>query len=154
MNRPFIACALALVLASIAGCGAGGDHPTVYPVTGTVIYKGQPVADAVVAFQGENATKLATGKTDAQGRFQLTTYEPGDGAVPGKHHASVSKVTATPAASTTSASMEDAAAAAKTQTQAVAKSELPEQYADPARSQLEFTVTESGPNDFQIDLGN
>jgi hypothetical protein len=153
MKRVLIGCAVAFLAAAISGCGQGANNPTVYPVTGTVIYKGQPVADAIVAFQGEEGTKLATGRTDAEGRFELTTYEPGDGAVPGKHHASVTKITAPPPVSGGGSTMEDALAAGNKTQQAVAKNELPEQYADPMRAQLEFTVT-SGTNDFKIDLGN
>jgi hypothetical protein len=36
------------------------------------------------------AGKTATATTDAQGRFTLSSYEPNDGAVVGKHSVSVS----------------------------------------------------------------
>jgi hypothetical protein len=71
------------LVAPIVGCG--GD-PRVATVSGTVTYKGKPLPNAYVAFwpekQGERA---ATGSTDANGRYRLTTYQAYDGAVIGKH---------------------------------------------------------------------
>ncbi|MBW3598219.1 MAG: DUF4198 domain-containing protein [Planctomycetes bacterium] len=151
MIRVSIAGSITCVALLAGGCG-GVDHPTTHPVSGTVLYNGEPVADAVVSFQGENATKLATGRTDAQGRFTLATYEPGDGAVPGKHQVTVTKMTTVGGGSTGgSATMEEAAAAAETHEAPQERNELPDKYAEPGLSQLEFTV-EPGQNDFKIEL--
>jgi len=48
-----------------------------------------PVAGAAVAFSPLAGGRRATGVTDAEGRFRLTTFRPGDGAVLGEHVASV-----------------------------------------------------------------
>jgi hypothetical protein len=48
-------------------------------VSGTVTWQGKPVPDAVVAFVHKNRPG-ANGRTDAAGRFSLTTFQPGDGA--------------------------------------------------------------------------
>jgi len=142
-------CLLGFISATFIGCG-GETGPKVYPVTGTVLYNGQPVDGAVVAFRGESATKMATGTTDAQGHFELTTYKPGDGAVPGKHTVTVAKTVQTGGGASGSASMEEALE--NPPAQAESRSELPEKYADPATSQLEFTVSDGGANDFTIEL--
>lgn len=83
-------CILLVAAAALAGCGS----PTV-PVTGTITYKSQPVADANIVFTptsgGAGATtgKIATGRTDALGKFALTTEKPGDGALPGEYTVSI-----------------------------------------------------------------
>jgi hypothetical protein len=80
---------------SLLGCSAG-DFPTA-AVTGKVLCKGQPVADAMVFFEpliNPNSESASVGKqafsiTDAEGQFTLTTYAPNDGAVVGKHRVRV-----------------------------------------------------------------
>jgi hypothetical protein len=131
------------------GCG-GETGPEVYPVSGTVLYNGNPVEGAVVAFQGETATKLATGTTDPQGRFQLTTYEADDGAVPGKHKVTVTKITGGGGGGSGTASMEEAYESTESATQA--KNELPSKYEVAGTSPLEFTVSADDTNDFKIEL--
>lgn len=72
--------------AVLVGCSQP-DGPTRYPVTGQVLYQGQPVAEARVVFhpQAEQEAELPKpqAETDADGRFRLTTLKPGDGALPG-----------------------------------------------------------------------
>lgn len=84
------ALALVSLLALLVGCD-NPNHPTTYPVTGTVTYKGAPVEGAEVIFQADGAP-LARGNTDAAGKFALRTFEPGDGAVSGNHRVSVVKM--------------------------------------------------------------
>ena len=147
-----VRCAITCALAFVIGCGGGGSTgPKVYSVTGTVTYNGQAVEGAVVAFHGEAATKMATGTTDAQGRFELTTYKQGDGAVAGKHKVTVTKFSGgAGGGGGESVSMEEALENAQTQTEA--QNELPAKYAKAADSPLEFTVSEDGQNDFPIEL--
>jgi hypothetical protein len=86
---------LVLVVLLLGGCGSSGEH-AVAETRGTVTYNGQPVPDVVVSFTpqatGDAKTpgKSATGRTDAQGEFVLSTYEIGDGAVVGRHAVLVS----------------------------------------------------------------
>ncbi len=83
---------------SLLGCG-GVDNP-VAPVNGVVTLNGKPVADMVVTFTpipGKTATvgednqpgKSATGNTDAEGKFTLSTYDRNDGALVGEHKVTV-----------------------------------------------------------------
>jgi hypothetical protein len=69
------AAACGLILLGVVGCGQG----TMAKVSGTVTWQGKPVPDAMVAFVHKNRPG-ATGRTDAAGRFSLTTFQPGDGA--------------------------------------------------------------------------
>jgi hypothetical protein len=72
--------------AFVVGCGASS---TAAPVSGTITYKGKPVANAHVTFAPEDGTRPAEGQTDADGRFMLGTIAAGDGAKIGPHRVSV-----------------------------------------------------------------
>lgn len=62
------------------------------PVTGIVTLDGVPVADAGVMFAPTSAGRPAQGTTDATGKFQLTTEQPGDGAMEGEYEVTVTGV--------------------------------------------------------------
>lgn len=80
-----------MLLAAFAGCGTDENLPPTVPVKGKVIYQGKPVKDAVVMFfpADDVVGNPGIAKTEADGAYQLTTYETGDGAVPGKHTVTV-----------------------------------------------------------------
>lgn len=69
----------ALALVGVTGCG----NPGMTKVSGTVTWRGTPVPDAVVQFV-PTSKPGAGGRTDAEGRFSLTTLKPGDGAYVGQ----------------------------------------------------------------------
>jgi hypothetical protein len=74
-----------------AGCGSGGKKPV--PVKGTVTLDGKPVSLASVVFvpQKEGGI-IAQGVTNHNGEFELTTYKPNDGVLPGDYSVTVTKV--------------------------------------------------------------
>lgn len=72
----------AIVISALAGCGSG-NIPTAV-VTGQVLQDGAPVTEAQVIFRPETGP-AATGDLDSEGRFELFTSAPGDGAVVGAH---------------------------------------------------------------------
>lgn len=84
-----------IVLLGAIGCGGGGEHG-VAKAGGTVTLDGKPVPDLVVTFTPQaaagtaNPGKSATGRTDAAGKFTLSTYEMEDGAIVGSHQVAVS----------------------------------------------------------------
>ena len=82
--------ALAAVLAVLSwGCGRS-DRPPMAKVSGTITYKGKPLPEASISFLPEaDGVRSAMGKTDAEGRYTLWTYENGDGAAVGKHRVTV-----------------------------------------------------------------
>jgi hypothetical protein len=77
-----------LVLAVLSGC-SGGSGPKIAPASGRVTYKGKPLPNADVAFAPVDGSRAAQGRTDANGRFTLGTLATNDGAIVGKHQASV-----------------------------------------------------------------
>ena len=52
---------------------------------GLITLDGKPLADAAVMFIPTDGRRPATGKTDKEGRFKLTTFTPDDGALRGEH---------------------------------------------------------------------
>lgn len=77
---------LLVMLVSMVGCGDG--RPTRIPVSGQVVIDGQPLTHGFVQVVPEN-DRPATGEIGPDGRFSLTTFEPGDGCVPGTHKVAV-----------------------------------------------------------------
>jgi hypothetical protein len=152
-----------VLLVGIVGCPATGPaRPTTYEVTGTVMYNGAAVDGAVVSFSPKGEGHAATGTTDASGAFSLTTFESGDGAVPGSYAVTVYKTegggiddSAIP-----EVSEEDPGAAyeameamgAEGEAETEAKDLLPVKYKNPDTSGLDQEVTESGPNHFEFNL--
>ncbi len=71
------------ILLALAALFAGGCSNLV-PVQGEVKLDGQPLQAAQVMFVPKTG-RPATGKTDAQGRFRLTTNTANDGVAPGDY---------------------------------------------------------------------
>src|SRR5262245_34151210 len=72
-----------------AGCGGDSGPLAVAPVKGTVRYNGVPVRDAYVKFSQDGCPIVAGGFTDEMGRFELTSYQKGDGAPLGEHKVTI-----------------------------------------------------------------
>ena len=83
--------AAAVMLVS-AGCGRPGAAPTA-PAGGTLTATGAPLVGVNVTFTPADG-RSATGITDAEGRFTLSTFATEDGAVPGRHRVTLSVSTA------------------------------------------------------------
>jgi hypothetical protein len=83
--------AVALVAALLPGCG--GER--LAPVKGRVVFNGQPVKEAAITFSptsGENRLEAgtpATGFTEPDGTFVLSTFSKEDGALVGTHSVNV-----------------------------------------------------------------
>ncbi len=144
-------CCLALggLLLSVLGCGGSVDpnRPKTYPVTGQVLYNGDPVEDATVMFVGSGTGgRGALGKTDASGNFSMTTYEAGDGAIPGTYRVSIFK--------TLVEEVEERPGARPNEEpiDTVATELLPAKYKDINRSGLTAEVTEGGENNVVFNL--
>jgi len=89
MTRQFAMWFGIALLAGLAGCDRPGTAPTV-KVTGAVTYNGAPIEGVSVGFIPDKG-RPASGLTDDEGRFTLSTFRTGDGAVPGKHSVSVTE---------------------------------------------------------------
>ncbi|QDV70593.1 hypothetical protein Poly24_43170 [Rosistilla carotiformis] len=123
------------------------EWPARYPASGTVNYQGKPIEGADVTFTNLTAGSTGTGKTDADGKFQLTTYVENDGVVAGEHIVAIRRVDVvdnTPADVDLSAGGE---AVPPTITWII-----PEKYSNSAKSGLTATISETEPNEFTFDL--
>ena len=125
---------LCITVATVScfGCGTGEDLPATAPVTGTVTYQGNPLPDAFLTFYPEDGQKPAAGTSDQSGAYTLTTFNNGDGAIPGPHTVTVNAYDATPEG----ASM---------------RSLIPARYGDINSSPLKVTV-EEGRNEIPLEL--
>ncbi len=173
--RTLLCTQLGLLL--LCGCGSDGRPPT-FPVSGAVTLDGKAVEGASITFiSAENPSLSASGRSDASGNYQLTTFDAGDGAVEGTFkirvtkYASEAEVSPYDTASTTAVdteelSGEDAAAAIsagygqnyegppqrgwKPPKQS---NGVPDKYADPDKSGLTYKVV-NGPNTHNIELSS
>ena len=82
--------------AFISGCDRG-DRLQTYPVAGRIIFSdGKPFAggsQSFIVFESIEHSLNATGVIDADGTFNLGTYESNDGAVAGIHRVSITPPT-------------------------------------------------------------
>ena len=81
--------AIAVVLLGLAGCGG----PRLYPVHGKVTWEdgaeARELAGGLVICESVDGKVGARGDIEQDGSFQLSTYKPGDGVLPGKHRVAV-----------------------------------------------------------------
>jgi len=118
-----------------AGCG---QSPTV-KVTGTVTIKGQPAENVQVTFLPAEG-RAATGVTDAQGRFELSTFKPGDGAMPGQQTVTLGEYYPPGKPPPMPRGNEPL------------PSRFPPTYSDTVNSPLKVNVERGGKNDFPFDV--
>lgn len=133
---------LSLAAVLVTGCGGSPNRPPVYKATGVVKLAGKPVPDATVQFKPEKG-RPATGKTNAQGEFSLTTFNTNDGALEGRHQVTVTASVAEQVVSNTPEDLKKIDEAAKA---------VPAKYGDPKTSGLVNTVEKDGKNFFTIEL--
>lgn len=153
---------ISLSLPALTGCGgdpATADRPATVPVQGTVTMDGKPVEGATVTFMPATQARpgqaaqgnAAVDRTDAKGHYEATTFEAGDGVVPGDYVVTVVKQEVPQAKEL---SMEEYIAQGPQAPAADAgpKHLLPEQYAKKQTSPLKVTVKESEgePLDFEL----
>ena len=104
-------CAGMAVFALAAGYGGpegAADRQPTAPATGIVTHIGKPVEGATITFVPAINPVPAYGITDAEGKFELTTYEQDDGAIVGEHFVTINKTTgATPPSGPPSTGNED-----------------------------------------------
>lgn len=132
----FVAATLFCIV--LTGCG-GADTPATGKVSGVVTYNGTPVSNAMVTFVPSNG-RPANGQTDSEGKYSLSTFGTGDGAVLGEHKISITPVQA-------DAPMPETVEEAK----AAPKAPFPERYTNAETSTLTATV-ESGSNEVNLEL--
>jgi len=131
-------------LLSLAGCERG---PRIVPVSGVITLDGKPVKDAAVMFLSTPGGRVATGNTDAAGRYSLTTHPSGNGAYEGTHTVTVTLY------------RDESSPGTNTPEGAVSGSSLvkfvwlvPEKYSRPSESGLTATVKYGEKGNYDFDL--
>ena len=162
-----LAFAWLVVLPCLSGCGP--KLPPTKPVTGTVLYQGKPLEGATVLFMRGSRNiaegEMALGKTDANGRFELTSdfgsETEAKGAVVGQYEVTISKKVPPPGISEAKyqAMVEAANRIAQTGSSVPPNMQppalvemLPPQYSMVGKTKLKADVTAAGPNDFEFKL--
>jgi hypothetical protein len=146
-------CRIALiVLAAPAAGGCSAKHyqdqrPKLVPAGGVVRYNGKPLDGAHVTFTNTAAGISAYAVTDAEGKFTLTTFEPGDGAAPGHYQITVTKVQETghPTAKTAPPVFRPGGAPRP-------RWLIPQKYANLATSGLTADVADGGSEQIVVEL--
>jgi hypothetical protein len=119
-------CLLALLLIVLVGCG--GKSLELAPVKGQVALNGKGIAYASIQLipdeQKGTSVPSATGQTDADGRFEISTPPHGDGAAPGHYRVTVTTYGGT----------------------------IPTHYADPIKTPLSVEVPKEGLEDWKLEL--
>lgn len=134
-----------IAIASLGCTPAGPPGPEKLPVvqaSGTVTYQGKPVADASVSFQHSEGKVAATAKTDAQGKFKLSTYGTDDGAPAGKYRVTVA----------VSAVKEIEPGVLAPIPEGGVQSPIPLKYANPAESDINVEIPAAGSSDLAVEL--
>jgi len=129
--------ALCGLLAATFGCSKHYEdrfsraRPPVFKTSGRVTWNGSPAAGATVALQSRTRNLAASGTTDRDGMFTLTTWRPGDGAVAGEHLVTITTSV------TTGFTPEG---------RPIQENDMPPKYSDPEKSGLTTTISEKGKN--------
>lgn len=148
----FLPAAMVLIV-SLAGCSGDPKDPLrkpTVPVKGVVNYKGKPLEGATITFVMEGDAIPAYGKTDAEGKFTLKTYDEGDGAVIGLHTVAISKIENPPATGIDQEGGKYVPPEGGAPPKTVYL--IPQKYSLPGLSGLKAEVKAEGPNEFTFDL--
>ncbi len=119
-------------------------RPKTYPAQGVVLHKGKPVDGATVVFNSVAENRAAFGVTDSAGRFTLTTFDSGDGAVAGVQQVRITKIKTEKSNANPELSL-----APPKETHL-----LPVKYADFSTSGLTAEIKPDGENQFEFNLAD
>jgi len=134
-----------LTVLFLAGCG--GVRTT--PVTGVVTLDGKPLGGAAIQFVPQGSGRDATGQTDANGEFVMSTFEPRDGVVAGTYKVVISQPLGTPD-SKQYATAEEAMAAATKPPPKPSGPVVPQQYTRVDQTPLTQEVPAKGRLTFEL----
>jgi hypothetical protein len=131
-----------------AGCGGEEDkwkseRPAVAPASGTVTYKGDPVAGATVTLVPQGEGTGGAGITQEDGSFTLKAFQD-PGVVPGSYRVIITKREAPPQAGPEGGHDEGETPPPRDL--------LPSRYADPATSGITVEIPADGKDDLKFEL--
>jgi len=135
-------CVIAVAIVAVSGC-SGVKTPPVGQVGGVVTLDGQPLTKGQVQFVPDSSKgtkgRMAVGLIGTDGRFALTAFKPGDGALVGFHKVVI-------------ICEEDVPAFDPKVAPPPPKSLIPVRYTDVKTSGLTAEVKSAGKNDFTFAL--
>lgn len=121
-------------------------------VSGTVTLDGEPVAGAHIRFSPEGKGTAAFAETDTRGRYQLRTYDPGDGAIPGDYRVSVTKEVTEGVVEFNSQQEREEYLKKNGRPNRKVTNALPEKFADPDTSGLAAEISLAGSRRVDLEL--
>ena len=150
MKRVPLFLSLLTTAAILSGCGGSPDRwkssrPAVVTARGAVTYNAQPLTGAIVVMQPSRPDGIAASAlTDQEGKFELKSFPPEPGAVPGSYTVTIVKMDD---AGSDPAATEDAKGRPIMQ-----KSLIPARYSNPTQSGLKVEIPQAGISSIQLDL--
>ena len=142
----------------VAGC-SGSVEPTnrqeTKPAKGVVKLKGSPVAGATIRFVSTTpGVPGSVAMTNDQGLFSMTTYESGDGTVPGNFQVAIVKFEQLPEPPAVDVSDPNYQPPEDIPAEKIKppKNLLPGKYALPSTSQLQATIGPEGDENLEFNL--
>jgi len=145
---PRLTLLLPCLLVVLAGCQKGPAGPALVPVGGTVTLDGKPLSGAQVTLIpiGSTAGQAAVGKTDAGGKFEVSTPDLAQkGAAAGSYRVLISKKVNPDGTDFQPSPDQDPALATY-------KEILPPVYSDDAQTTLTAEVPAGGTSELQFNL--
>ena len=149
MQLVFRWCLVLTLVTAAAGCGSSGNNK-VYPVKGTVKFEGQPMkGGGSISFRptGGQVGAAPGGEIKEDGTYELMTYEPGDGSMPGEFRVVITQVTV----KEPEASPDGSAPKPVDGPNVAPQDQIPFVYSDPTESPLTAKVEEKS-NAIDFDL--
>lgn len=152
MNRTSTSRNLLILLGVIllfAGCRHDAGLDGLVPAGGIVTLNDEPVENAFLLFRPIEQEQAASATTDADGRFSLMTFQPGDGARSGEYLVTVTKkeirgeIRIERPDGTNQKIVHDNREIAN---------HLPEKYASPCSTDLKITIPETGNTKLELAL--
>ncbi len=146
--------AFAILCLSTLGCSQN-EQPQAYPTSGVIRFNGQPMkGGGAISFVpiGNLAGKAAGGETREDGTFVMSTYNDGDGSIPGKFRVMVVQSVSEEPEMVASDSGEEPKMSSEPIETVAKVDRIPFIYADPVKSPITIEVKPQGANDLTIDL--
>jgi hypothetical protein len=142
---------LVLLAVICTGCGGGkskeeANRPARTKVSGTITFKGQPLAGATISLMSPTGGPAAIGMTDDDGKYELTTFDKGDGTVPGDYKVTIRKMDKAVGAAV---SMDDPGYNPDAKVEPP-KSLIPEKWGDQFKSGLTATIGAEAKSDLNF----
>lgn len=129
----------ALIMQGCSGSEEPDTRPARTKISGTVTYNDNPLADAIITFHPVEAGKSGSnGRSNAEGLFEMGTFEATDGVLPGQYEVTITKLDG--ASGANAPSEDDPDYDPNPAPESEPKNLLPKKYSDPKQSGLTISV--------------